>query len=618
MDLDPADQLILATIQSGGEFSSEFTLVREFDGELVTIAGKRTGGIDLNEDGPIGLATFTFITEVIREDAGTVLVADSDSLFSRVWRVGLDGFQEVLGGGPIGSPDYSYIPLADQRYDFLTSMALDSQGNLYMLDRDACTLFMARGIEQTSRPSFAVSISQPPSTTPNSRSAVPARVTVTADGAPPRGQMDIEIQPLTEGGFSSTTSGLTNFQGTLDTELWTGLAPGDYDFGVEISNIEGVAAASQISVTALTPASDSFTPVLNSFGRSGTPVLPGPASQSSLNSPQFLETAADGTVFVTDTNAKQILEISPLGQTSVLAGSGAGINSNLNGPARLASFEQVFGLARVGSSLYFTNQTRLLRIELEADPEPRVEVIAGNGGSGCGFRDSGGTLSDADSGLTSELEMSSARGIAALPNGEIVVVDGAFPFRTGCESIWQFSGGQANRVVRRRTGGCDETFFNLMGSVAVDASGDIYFGATDVSSCNGPRGVSTPAAIYKLVGQNPQVVEIIAGGGTTPTPNGILARDAEIGNIYSMAFGPDGSLYMADFAGALLYRVDNPSSADPAQRTITTFAGLGSSLETQLAVAREDLQFVAPVGITFADDGRLLVIDSKTIRALEP
>lgn len=622
MGLDSTDNVLLGTFQSGGEFFSAFTIVREIDAALETIAGKRGGEIALHESGPIGRSTFEVPYDIVYEEAGTILVADSGGSRARIWRLGLDGFQELLSGGASSTPSFDYTPFGDQTFEFPGSMALDSQGNLFIVDRDACAVFIVRGIEQTRRPNFALSISQPPATSVNNRPTTSATVTVTVDDAAPRGELLLEVQALTDGAFASVTSGLSDFEGTLDSDLWVGLAPGDYDFGAQVSNIEGVVASSQVTVAALTPASDTFTPVLNSFGGLGFP-SPGPASQTRLDNPQYLESDADGTIFVSDIDANQIVQVSPLGEVSILAGTGVESNSGLSGPARLASFSSAYGLARVDRILYAMLTRQLVSIVLDAVGEPRMDLVAGNGGSGCGFRDSGGALTTGVTGLAASLEMSNPRGIAANPlvPGEIYIADGANPFGNGCRWLWQIAAGQATRWVEGRGVTCDPNgFFAFTGGVAVDANGDLYFGGMDVGGCNAARGVATPAVVYRLVSRNPQVLERIAGGGTTVDPNGIPARDASIGTVYSMVFRDDGALFLADLAGNRVYRVDNPDSPDPAQRTITTVVGGGGSVETREPVPRTDLELQTPAGIHVTSDGRLLIIDQQlgTIRALEP
>jgi hypothetical protein len=71
----------------------------------------------------------------------------------------------------------------------------------------------------------------------------------------------------------------------------------------------------------------------------------GPAASATLNAPQAVAVATDGTVFIADTDNRRIRRIDPKGTITTIAGrTSAGVDGD-GGPALRAHFSDIVGLA---------------------------------------------------------------------------------------------------------------------------------------------------------------------------------------------------------------------------------------------------------------------------------
>lgn len=624
---DAAGNLVAGGFDSAGASASRYTLAREIDGVLTRIAGNLVSESPIYFSASIGSAAFGRPDALVQERAGSFLVMDAGTAgIETLWRVALDGYMERLTNvsGAATAPSFSPVDLEDQQFGQSFSIDQDSRGNLYVQDLAHHAVFMVRALEATTRPVFNVSVPDPASTTVNAPSPENTRVTVTVDGAPPRGRLDVSILPQTEGGFATITGGRTLPDGSLVTNLWAGRAPGAYDYGFEVLNIEGILGTAVANATARALISDQWVPAINSNAQVGAPAA-GPASQTFLDQPQFVETDDDGTLYITSFNSRRLVAVSPAGATRILAGNGSATRSGLSGPARLATFNQPAGLARDGNLLHLATQYEVLTVDLDAAPEPVIFPSAGAYSFGCNFIDSMGTVTSGSTGVALNAQFIRTHAVEVNPSepGVFYIVDGVYPFDGGCRTISRVEGTQLTRVLigRANINVCAEnTFYYLTGAITFDDEGTMYLGVTDSLGGNCPSvlGIGSVNLVYKVVSLDPLVLDRVLGGGLTTVPNGIPGRDAEIGPAFDLAFGPDGALYVSDYE--VVYRVENVKSSDPAARLTTVFSGAGASTVTVDPVPRLDATHAEPRGLAFGADGTLYVVehDRGMVRALSP
>lgn len=169
-----------------------------------------------------------------------------------------------------------------------------------------------------------------------------------------------------------------------------------------------------------------------------------------------------------------------------------------------------------------------------------------------------------------------AEEIAAAPNGDVYLIDGFYG------RLLRISGGQVSEVYVADV----ESGETSLSGVAVDSSGTVAFG--------------TNAGIRRLD----------AGGAATLL---LDRREAEIGGGYSVAFGPDGTLYAASADDYRVYRIDGG--------TPVPFAGDGTIAVQGGAPKGEggpalQANFAHIADIAVGPDGTLYVADNLLGRVL--
>ena len=147
------------------------------------------------------------------------------------------------------------------------------------------------------------------------------------------------------------------------------------------------------------------------------------------------------------------------------------------------------------------------------------------------------------------------------------------------------------------------------GSIAVSADGTLY---------------ETDPLVRRVrrIGAN-GVISTIAGNGTACSPStapcgdGGPASQASLSSPTGVAVGPDGSLYIADFVGARIRRVD-PSGI------ISTVAGTGGGCVSSSSCGdggpATQATFASPYGIAVGPNGTLYVadFDNNRVRLITP
>lgn len=141
------------------------------------------------------------------------------------------------------------------------------------------------------------------------------------------------------------------------------------------------------------------------------------------------------------------------------------------------------------------------------------------------------------------------------------------------------------------------------GALAVDAEGRLYIG-DGLNHC------------IRRVDFTAELIETIAGTGDVGyTGDGGDPRDASIGEVRDLEFGPDGRLYVADADHHVIRAIDLE------QGRIDTVVGTGADPAPGdrhvegLPAVRTPLQ--RPMGIAFDPDGNLYVADSFNNRILK-
>ncbi|MEV4256999.1 hypothetical protein AB0J52_27885 [Spirillospora sp. NPDC049652] len=103
----------------------------------------------------------------------------------------------------------------------------------------------------------------------------------------------------------------------------------------------------------------------------------GPATRAALNQPTDVAVAADGTLFITDRQNRQVRKVSPAGTISTYAGGGTGDPIG-GGPATGVALQSLMGVAVSGDGVVYIADDRAHRV-WTVSPAGILSVYADNG-----------------------------------------------------------------------------------------------------------------------------------------------------------------------------------------------------------------------------------------------
>lgn len=151
-------------------------------------------------------------------------------------------------------------------------------------------------------------------------------------------------------------------------------------------------------------------------------------------------------------------------------------------------------------------------------------------------------------------------------------------------------------------------------TLAGNAAGGATDGVGTAASFNNPRGITQDAAgVVYVADTDNHVIRRIAVDGTVTTLAGLAGNGgttdgtgsaARFERPWSVAIGPDGDLYVAEFVNHRIRRVTTAG-------VVTTYAGSSAGFAEGAALSA---QFNRPQGVAVAANGDVLVADSSNQR----
>ena len=266
----------------------------------------------------------------------------------------------------------------------------------------------------------------------------------------------------------------------------------------------------------------------------------GPATGAGLNYPDGVAVDSAGNLYIADTAEHRIRKVSS-GTISTIAGNGALGYSGDGGPATSASLYFPSGVAVDSTGNLYVTDTDNDRIRIVA--AGKITTAAGNGS----FQFSG------DGGPATSASLDLPNGLAIGPAGSLYIAD------TDNKRIRKVSGGTITTVA-----GNGSFQFSGDGGPAVSASFDPYAAAVDLAG-NLYIADTGNNRIRKVSGGT---ITTVAGNGNSGfSGDGGLATSASLTSPTGVAVDSAGNLYIADGSG----RVRKVSGG-----TITTVAGNGT------------------------------------------
>ena len=287
---------------------------------------------------------------------------------------------------------------------------------------------------------------------------------------------------------------------------------------------------------------------------------------------------ASRNIYIVDENNNAIRVISPLGQSTTLAGGTKGF---ADGKGALAKFNAPTGIAIDGSGNLYVADANNHRIRL-VTPDGTVTTLAGR--STRGFAD----------GADSVAEFNFPFGVALDAAGTVYVAD------ADNNRIRKISGGQVSTLAGNglsgfADGGPAAAEFRAPTGVAVDASGNVY--VADQGN-NRIREISPSGVVKTLAGSTNGYLDGTGAAARFNQPVGLVVDGS-------------GIVYVTDQHNNRIRKIT-------AAGVVTTLAGNGTAgfLDAQLGLNAE---FNLPFGIAISPSGSLYINDwqNNVIREIQ-
>ena len=312
-------------------------------------------------------------------------------------------------------------------------------------------------------------------------------------------------------------------------------------------------------------------------GASGGPLsAPGPATSVALDRPSAVVVSSSGDVYVADSSANEVLELSPSGRLSVFAGTGVAGFSGDGGPATQAelSFPTALALSSNGDLYIADSGNNRIRM---VSPSGVITTVAGTGVAGF----------SGDGGPAPQAELSFPTAIALSSTGALLIADGG------------------NRRVREvsPTG----TITTVAGNGTLGLSGD--GGPATQAGLSEPLGVAAgPGGIYVADAWNDVVRRIL--------PSGVIETVAGAADglqfPVAVALNAAGDIFVADWSNRVIEVTPSGAARTVAGTGVAGFSGDGGR-----AVKAE---LDRPSGLAVAPNGDLYIADSgnNRVRMVSP
>jgi sugar lactone lactonase YvrE len=307
---------------------------------------------------------------------------------------------------------------------------------------------------------------------------------------------------------------------------------------------------------------------LAGFGQPGDSAGTGTLAQ--FNGPNGGFVDAQGNVWIADQNNHRIKRMTPVGQVSIVAGSG--VAGFADGPAATAQFRTPAGVCVDSSGNAYvadSGNNRIRRITADG----QVSTVAGTGTPG--YSDGAGT----------RVQFNAPDDLVVDKAGDLFVTDSqnhAVRKITPTGVVTTVAG---NGTAGAADGAGTNAFFNQPMGIAIDPAGNLF-----VTEWSGQR--------VRKVDTN-GVVTTVAGDGTAGLHDD-WGTAAKFDNPDGIVVGTDGNIYVADNGNNAIRRLDTDGY-------VFTIAGMYAS--GFVDGNGQAAQFLNPTGIGWGKDGTLFVID---------
>jgi len=489
---------------------------------------------------------------------------------------------ELLAGNIGGSGSVDGTGMA-ARFDFPTSVAVDSMGNVYVAARTTLRKLTAAGVVTTLAGSARM-FGDADGTGDAARFDFPSGVAVDSAGnIYVADQYNHTIRKVTPAGVVTTLAGTARMTGSVDS---TGSAARfSYPAGVAVDSAGNVYIGDQYNQTIrkITPAGV-VTTLAGTTGLTGSADGTGAAARFDFPSGVAVDSA--GNIYVADLYNHTIRKVTPAGVVTTLAGT-AGLAGSADGIGAAARFNNPFGVALDSAGNVYVSDQHNYTIR-KVTPAGGVTTLAGTAG-----------LAGSADGTATTAGFKTPRGVAVDSTGNVYVAD------------------EFNSTIRKLTPAGVVT--TLAGTAGMFGSAD---GTGAAARFNDPFGVAVDSAgnVYVADYSNSTIRKVTAAGGVTTlagtagmfgSANGTGAA-ARFNYPADVAVDSAGNVYVADEFNSTIRKI-TPAGI------VTTLAGTAGLADYKDGTG-PDAFFNGPAGVAVDSADNVYVADrhNSTIRKITP
>ncbi len=572
--VDLPDYSVIDQEANGSYVFSTGYLIKRLSADLSTISLVAGGGLG-SVDGVGAAASFNDVSGLTHDAAGNVFVADSGN--GTIRRIAPDGTVTTIAGLANGIPDNVDGTGSAARFHFPTGLAIGPDGDLYVADTQN------HRIRRVTPAGVVTTYAGSSSGYKDAASALaaqfqfPSALAVAANGDIfVADRSNNRIRRILRSGDSAGAVQTLAGNGLIDPSSPDGVGTGaaiDEPGGLALRGNVLTVRDSAGLLRQVDTATAVVTTLTGSHAASG--FADGPPSAARLNKAGAtgLTLAANGGFMIADT---AIRLVSASGDVSTIASQRAADLSNSTDTSDGAGVLAQLPLGRRVVDVLVDASGRIAfadagaKVVRRIDASGQVSLVAGLAYATQGIVDGAGSAAQ-----FGEIE---ANAIAQDTAGNLYVGDFAAVRKIGPDgSVSLLAGSRAtdSSALGAVDGNAATARFNVIGGLAVGPDGAVYVSDPFNNAVRRVDGAGNVTTYAGVLGQS--------GSADGPMASARLVRPG------SLAFGPDGSLYVSD-AGQL-----RRISADAT--TVSTFTGLGTYASGQVFDRDGTLYFAASTGL---------------------
>jgi len=525
------------------------------------------------------------------DSAGNVYIADTNN--NRVCKVTTDGMLHNFAGNGTAASGGDGGPATAAQLNNPTSLAVDSQGNVYIAEANHIRKVTASNLIITTIAGGGNSLSdvQPGL---NAKLGLTLGLAVdahdnllVADGSSDRIRIVYPNGTLAfNPGTIQTVAGISESAGFSGDNGPATSAQLNFPVAVSVDAAGNIYIADKVNDRIRKV--DSTLTITTVVGRSHFGGDGGNATNALLHLPEQAIMDSAGNLYISDSDNNRIRQVTPDGRINTFAGTGAGAYNGDNRSASSASLRNPAALAfDANGNLYVADSgnCRVRRI----DTRGTISTVAGSGTVA-----SNGTCGDAGDGLPATSAQLQPFGLAFDGAGNLYISDqmanrvrkvspaGTITPYAGNGSAG--SGGDGGLATQAQ--------LNAPGHLAVDAAGSVY-----IADTNNHR-------VRKVVGQQ-TIINVV--GTQTSGGSGTSASNTYLGVLDGIALDTAGNLYISQPQLGYISAVTPTGS-------IRTIAGTGQAAFSGDGGLATNAALNAPAGLWVNNSGGVYVADQDNSR----